>query len=208
GFRAALVAGVTVYAYLTHVPAACWGRDWIGGGAAEVSFRAPVVDGDPVDCAPRVVDDRLIVDAVVDDEARATATFGQGDGGVAQPHRAGDELRPVELVLAGEWDGYGTRAGDDLPIYTSEGLVHPAVWPALANDVFHAQLVQGSWIHTRSRIRHHGTALVGARARVEATVFDRFETRTGERAVADVTISVDGRPVATLEHEAIVRLAH
>ena len=41
-------------------------------------------------------------------------------------------------------------------------------------------------------------------ATIDAVVVDRFETRMGERAMLDVSIHVDGRPVATLEHEAIV----
>jgi acyl dehydratase len=67
-------------------------------------------------------------------------------------------------------------------------------------------LVDGAWIHTRSRIRHHGIAHVGATATVQATVVDRFDTRSGTRAVLDVAISVDGALVATIEHEAIVAL--
>jgi acyl dehydratase len=67
-------------------------------------------------------------------------------------------------------------------------------------------LVDGAWIHTRSRIRHHGIAHVGAMATVQATVVDRFDTRSGRRAVLDVAISVDGALVATIEHEAIVAL--
>ncbi len=59
GFPSALVAGVTVYAYMTHVPAAAWGLDWLRTGGAHVRFRSPVFDGDPVDYVPRrrVVDD-------------------------------------------------------------------------------------------------------------------------------------------------------
>ena len=33
GFRGGLVPGVDVYAYLTHPPAAAWGRAWLEGGA-------------------------------------------------------------------------------------------------------------------------------------------------------------------------------
>ena len=66
--------------------------------------------------------------------------------------------------------------------------------------------MEGPWIHTRSRIRHHSTAQVGAVAVVEAVLIDRFETRSGSRAVLDVRISVDGMLVASLEHEALVSL--
>ena len=43
-----------------------------------------------------------------------------------------------------------------------EGLVHPAVWPALANHLVHAEVARGSWIHTRSIIRHHAQIHVAA----------------------------------------------
>jgi hypothetical protein len=41
---------------------------------------------------------------------------------------------------------------------------------------------------------------------VHATVIDRFQRRSGERAIVDVAIEVDGNLVATLEHEAIITL--
>ena len=66
--------------------------------------------------------------------------------------------------------------------------------------------MEGPWVHTRSRIRHHGTALVGAAAVVDAVVVDRFETLSSSRAVLDIRISVDGELVASLEHEALVSL--
>ncbi|MEC9057465.1 MAG: hypothetical protein VX477_03430, partial [Actinomycetota bacterium] len=78
--------------------------------------------------------------------------------------------------------------------------------PALANGVMTRHLVDGSWIHTGSRIVHHAVVPVGASALVEATVVDRFDTRSGSRAVVDVRISVDGLPVVTIEHEALVSL--
>ena len=135
-----------------------------------------------------------------------------GDG---QPDRVDDgssprplhqPLEPQVEALVGEWDGYGLRTGDDLGLYAEAGIVHPAVWPALANSVVKRNLVEGPWVHTRSRIRHHGTAQVGATALVEAVVVDRFETRSGSRAVLDIRISVDGELVASLEHEALVSL--
>ena len=52
GFPAALVAGVTTYAYLCHPVVAAWGLDWVRDGAGEVRFRSPVFAGDRVTCAP------------------------------------------------------------------------------------------------------------------------------------------------------------
>ena len=51
----------------------------------------------------------------------------------------------------------------------------------------------------------HATVPPDATVDVHATVAERFEQR-GTRAVADIRIELDGRPVVTLEHEAIVDL--
>ena len=79
------------------------------------------------------------------------------------------------------------------------------MWPAIANRIFSTDLVRGSWIHTRSVIRHHGVARRGDNVDVTANVVDRFE-RHGERAVVDIRIGLRGRPIASVEHEAIIAL--
>jgi acyl dehydratase len=110
-------------------------------------------------------------------------------------------------VLDGQFGAdYGQRAGDDLDIYAQRSIVHPAVWPALANRIYSLELVRGPWIHTRSVVRHHGLGPSGATVDVRATVVDEFE-RHGRRAVCDVLIEHEGRLLASIEHEAIVELA-
>jgi hypothetical protein len=208
GFRAGLVAGVTVYAYQTRPLVDAWGLGWLRGGGADVTFSSPVIDGDPVDCVPvATVDGATEVRADVAGETRARCTAWPADPPpVDRWGPLSEVLDPLSVILDGEWDGYGLRAGDDLALYGELGIVHPAVWPALANGMFRDQLVDGAWIHTTSRIRHFGVVSVGAEAVVAATVTDRFDTRVGSRAVADIVISVDEATVATVEHEAVVRL--
>ena len=122
-------------------------------------------------------------------------------------HTGGDPLPIHQLALTGQYSAeYARRAGDDLEVFTRKGIVHPAVWPALANYVFHRDLVRGAWVHTRSVIRHHGLAAEGAMATISGEVVDRFERRSGTRAVAHLRIEVEGHPIATLEHEAIIEL--
>lgn len=212
GFPAALVAGVTTYAYLTHPLVAAWGVDWLRHGGGEVRFRAPVFAGDAVTCTPTPVDDddprHVRVEAICAERADAPrATFAAvRDSGPAPDPRPGEELEPRQFALDGYYGyDYGARAGDDLDLYERERLVHPAVWPAIVNNVFTTDLVRGAWIHTRSIVRHHGLVEAGAQVDVRAVVVDRFE-RHGERAVVDVVIEHEGRPVATLEHEAIIDL--
>jgi acyl dehydratase len=207
GFPRALVAGVTTYAYLTHPIAAAWGLDWLGGGGGEVRFRRPVFDQDRLRCTPAIVDGAVIVEAHTDEPEQPRAVFRAVPvGGPPLALRSGEPLAAKRVELTGEWGSdYGSRAGDDLALYAAHGWVHPAVWPALANHVVHTELARGSWIHTRSIVRHHGTAAAGAVADVRAVVVRRFESH-GERAVLDVHIEVDGRLVASLEHEAIIAL--
>ncbi len=208
GFPRALVAGVTTYAYLTHPIVTAWGTDWLERGGAEVRFRRPVFDGDEVRCAVAAPGDGVEVQAITaePDQPRATMRAVRS-GGAVPPLRNGESLLPVEVALDGEWGtDYGWRAGDDLGLYRDLGIVHPAVWPALANQVVHAQVARGSWIHIRSIVRHHALAAAGRTALVQARVVERV-VRSGERATLDVHITVDDVVVASLEHEAIVSLA-
>lgn len=209
GFPAALVAGVTTYAYLTHPIVMAWGRDWLKHGGAEVRFRAPVFADRTIACVPDPVDGASVTVAAIDltEERNPRAVVrATADAGPPPDPRPGEALPARRYALEGRYGvDYGARAGDDLTIYERERIVHPAVWPAIANHVFATDLVHGAWVHTRSTIRHHTAAPAGAVVDVYATVVDRFE-RGGARAVADVRIELDGRPVVTIEHEAIVDL--
>lgn len=213
GFPAALVAGVTIYAYLTHPLVAAWGVDWVANGGGEVRFAAPVFAGDEVVCATRRDAAEVVVEARCDERGEhPRATFrAVRDVGPPPPLRCGDPLPSRRFTLGPSEHGdfgptYGARAGDDLDLYERDGIVHPAVWPALANRVFSTDLVSGSWIHTRSVIRHHAPGPAGAEVDVHAVVVDRFDTRIGTRAVVDLSIELDGRPLATLEHEAVIEI--
>jgi len=208
GFPAALVAGVSTYAYLTHPLVDAWGVDWLERGGGEVRFRSPVFAGDAVDCVPSPTAEGCRIEARSPDRSPDVLSVldAARDAGPPPPERAGERLPDCEVVLTGRLGaGYGARIGDRLALYERDGIIHPAVWPAIANDVFADDLVRGSWIHTRSRIRHHGLGRDGMTVVVRATVVDRF-VRRGERAVADIAIEHEGRPLATIEHEAIIDL--
>lgn len=207
GFPRALVAGVTTYAYLTHPIVVAWGTEWLAHGGGEVRLRRPVFDRDLVRCSPEPDGDATLVSALTDEPDQPRAVFrAVAHGGEPPPMRDGEVLRSISVSLTGELGAdYGARAGDDLPLFADLGLVHPAVWPAIANQVVHTQVARGSWIHTRSIVRHHAVATAGTTADVYATVVRRFESH-GERAVLDVRIESAGVVLATLEHEAIVAL--
>jgi acyl dehydratase len=209
GFDRALVAGVTSYAYCCHPVLERFGLGWVASGEAEVRFRSPVSDGERLSF--RVAEREgggLDVAAVPEGGERSavevSALLGRR-GRVEQ--RPGERLALLKVRLEGEYgSGYAAKAGDDLPLCADAGVVHPAVWPALANDIFHNQLARGAWVHTRSVVRHFALVPAGAEAEVSTVVVRRW-WRRGERAVADVMIRVEDEIVATVEHEAIIDLA-
>ncbi len=207
GFPRALVAGVTTYAYMTHPLVVAWGEDWLTRGGGEIRYRRPVFDQDVLRCVPVFEDNAVLVEAITSEPEQPRAIFrAVRDGGEVKPLRDGEVLPSKEFQLIDTFScDYGSRAGDEFPFYADRGLVHPAVWPALANDIVYNYVARGSWVHMRSIIRHHATAKVGTTAELRSVVVRRFESH-GERAVLDVHIVVGGQVVASLEHEAIVAL--
>lgn len=205
GYAGAVVAGTTVYAYLTRPAAEALGADWVTGGTTEVRFRAPVLADEAVDIVPKETGEGWTVEAR--NASGTCAVLHVAPDGSAPGDPSGERLEPLVVELDDRWSGYAARAGADLPLYTEAGLVPPVVWPSLANRLFSTQLVDGAWVHTRSAICHLGGVRPGETAVIEGWLLDRFTTRAGERAVVDVRVTVDDRPVAAIEHEAIVRLA-
>src|SRR5437660_4416426 len=59
GFAGGLVPGIEVYAYMSHLPVAHWGRAWLEGGSAECRFLAPIYDGEPAVVTGKIGDGRL-----------------------------------------------------------------------------------------------------------------------------------------------------
>lgn len=204
GFERALVAGTTVYAYMTHPAAAAWGTDWLSSGGGEVRLRRPVFDQDRVECLISHEGDNPVVTATVGGDARATLELWRSVEAPAM--RDGDELEPVDITLNDTYLDYGARCGDDLTLYAEERIAHPVTWANLANRVFVRNLVTGPWIHTRSKIYHEGLAPAGSHIHVAANLLERFDSRAGERALVDMRVYANDEPVATIEHEAIIVL--
>jgi hypothetical protein len=55
GFAGGLVAGTTVYAYMTAPLAMAWGLDWLTRGTGRLILHHPVYDGDELEMEARVV---------------------------------------------------------------------------------------------------------------------------------------------------------
>jgi hypothetical protein len=225
GFPRALVAGVTVHAWLTHPIVEKWGDEWLRTGGGEVRFRQPVFDGDHVAVPTQPGEgDALVAEARVADDPRAVL--------VATPPAAppAPELLPrtdrhdpfppdaevlaavtdlgtVEQTIDGVWGPpYAGDVGDDLARYAAGDVIHPGVWLEVAHRALTRNIALPAWVHTRSRYQFFDALqppgiLVEVRSRVvEATVRKgRDEIRLA------VQIVHDDRPLVTVDHAAIIR---
>jgi MaoC like domain len=225
GFPAALVAGVTVHAWLTHPVVEHWGDEWLRLGGGEVRFRQPVFDGDQVVVPLRAGEGgAVVVEACVADDPRAVLVatppvalaapallpFVERHDAFpadAEVLAAVSDLGTIDQTIDGDWGAaYATDVGDDLARYDRGEIIHPGVWIEVAHRALTRNIALPAWVHTRSRyqffdaIRPPGIAVEVRSRVVEARV------RKGRDEVRlDVQIVHDGRVVVTLDHEAIIR---
>jgi len=218
GFRGGLVPGVTLYAYLTNPVVSGLGPDWLECGGADVRFASPVYDGDAIEttfdagqvalcdsggtvCATGTA--TLAPDLPVVDVPAAPLPAERPPASEASLAE-GTVLGTIEHGFhAGNAEQYLSLIGEDLPIYTDEGVAHPG-WLLLdANNVLAANVVLGPWIHVGSRVRHLAVVTDGQRVTTRARVGAEYE-RKGHRFVElDVLTLADDTPALAVRHTAI-----
>jgi acyl dehydratase len=232
GFAGGLVPGVDVYAYMTHVPAAAWGIDWLERGSMRARFRAPVYEGEdvvvtgeiwPLPSGRRIALELRGPDGAIraggeaelpeDPPSRPGAEWAAVDEADDPPEASSASLAAgTALALAphgfhadnaGE---YLAKIGEDLPLYAGHRVAHPGWLLRDANRVLSANVRLGPWIHIESVVQHHGLVHDGDTVHALATVSREWE-RKGHRFVElDVGLLVGGdRLVAQVIHTAIYR---
>ncbi|MEA3075127.1 MAG: hypothetical protein QOF60_35 [Actinomycetota bacterium] len=225
GFRGGLVPGVDVFAYLTHPPAARWGRAWLDGGWINARFASPVYDGDTVTVQSEPDGDGLSM-RVVDSDGNecATATAGLGAGNtMVVPERPEPEpplpkaspetfaAFPDGVLGSLEYGFHADRHGEyladvreTLPLYRDDGVAHPGWLLRMANYALSRNVQLGPWIHVGSDVNLHRAVEDGEYVQVRSRVTAVTE-RKGHRFVElDVAYLVDADTlVATVHHTAI-----
>jgi len=228
GFRGGLVPGVDVYAYLCHLPAERWGRDWLERGTITARFSSPVYDGDDVEITGRADGDGAL-DLVLTDPtgaecARARAVLPRerpepppiGDWPGGDPPEAAPVATPAILTTrpfgrlevrfrAQRCDEYLDDIREQLPLFRDERIAHPGWLLRFANYVLTANVRLGPWIHVESSVQLCGTVTDGDLVETRALVTGEYE-RKGHRFVdLDVLQLVGDRLVARTAHTAIYR---
>jgi acyl dehydratase len=229
GFQGGLVPGVEIYAYMTHLPAARWGVEWLERGTAECRFFKPVYDGRIATVTATEEAAALSLTVTSEGQRCATGTAALPSG--RNPAPTAPDAAPIpafqdrpdadEASLAvgrrmscqplhmtpERLQQYRFDIGETEPLYARENLVHPALMLRLSNSALKENVKLGPWIHAGSSIRHCALAHAGESLAAHATVAANYE-RNGHRLVdLDVVIVADGvRAVAQVRHTAIYRL--
>ena len=114
GFSGGLVPGVDVLAYLTHLPAANWGRAWLEGGALSGRLQSPVYDGDAVEVIAEPVAGASTEDAL---DLTLFDSSGAGCAIAVALREAPDDPPALDAIPLAE-----RRAMDDRPAASPESF--------------------------------------------------------------------------------------
>ena len=227
GFGGGLVPGVDVYAYMTHLPVARWGRAWLEHGTAECRFAKPVYDGDQVTVTAAENDGGLdlrlesrgvlcATGSAALPAAMAAPALAEFDKIAERSSRppAGPDSLPVDAwlgivpvaatpELAAE---YLRDVRETLPLYAAEGLVHPVVVLRLCNFALNRNVTLGPWMHVGSKIRNFTAARIGDSLGVRARVTGNYEHKGHLFVDIDaLVLADDARPIARVSHISIYR---
>lgn len=227
GFRGGLVPGVDVYAYLCHVPAAVWGRDWLERGTMTARFASPVYDGDTVEVTGVRAADNVIELSLVDSKggfcASGVATLlvtpnadpdptdwfdfpADGNRSKASPETL--TTMPMGALEVGFHAANALAYLDDIrehdDLFRVEGYAHPGWLLRYCNFVLTSNFELGPWIHVESTSEFLSPVADGERVQTRAKVTG-VEERGGHRFVdLDILQLANGeRPVARVAHRAI-----
>jgi hypothetical protein len=225
GFGGGLVPGVDVYAYMTHLPVAHWGRAWLEHGAAECRFQKPVYDGDiaTVTATETVEGLDLRVESRSETCATGHASLPGRPASLPEPF-AEPPIPPADRPPASETTlAVGTLLGirplpitrelveqcvadlrDTEKLYLKEGLAHPVIIARAGNWALNHNVVLGPWMHVGSKLQHFAVARIGDELSVRALITGNYEHKGHRFVDVDVLVLANrALPIARIAHTAI-----
>ena len=227
GFAGGLVAGVEVFAYMSHVPLATWGRAFVERGRMEGRFLKPVYDGDTACVAVTEANGGLDLriesrgmlcgtgHATLPDSAPAIKIDDYREA-TPPPH---DERRAIEAdsYPVGAWLGirpntvtreiharYLHDIREEDSIHAREGIIHPGILLRCANWALMQNVRLGPWIHVGSTLQQIAPGAVGDALTVRAKVTGNSDRKGHKFVDLDALVVANGtKPLARILHTAI-----
>jgi hypothetical protein len=235
GYRAGLVPGVSIYAYMSRSLLEFLGRDWLERGFAEVTFHYPTYEGEEIRITGHL--SSVTKEGTVCIDYRAENPQGIACGtGVAtlpaqapQPEPTLDDYpagqsrlkRPISLqaLKVGEpltavtsefhrnthWEYCEKTVHDHHPIYRQ--LVHPGWLLSQADLILTANYTLPPWIHVSSAVQNYHAQEQECTVETRGRVLEKFESRGDHYIVLDVAIFAGMLCLTRVRHTAIFRIA-
>jgi len=235
GFRAGIVPGVSIFAYMSRPLVESMGRDWLERGSAEVHFLRPIYEGEEIRVGGTV--SSIASDGSVSLDYRALnnqgATCGIGMAklpsskpasipspedyppGRAKLHRpvsleslqVGESLSPLvsEFTWNIHWQYCRKAIRDHHPLY--ERIMHPGWLVSRASQILAANYAIPAWIDVSSYVQNFHLLEEECTIETRGRVYDKFERDGDHFMVLDLAIFAPARCLATLRYTAIFRIA-
>ena len=225
GFKGGLVPGVDVFAYMSHMPVAKWGRAFLERGLMDGRFLKPVYDGEIAIVTAEHSGDGIAIKVESRGELCAT---GQASMSSAPEKISLDDFKSVPPVakrapvdansyVEGSWLGippytlgkvaapdYLKGIGETNPLYARDGLVHTGNLLRTLNWALMENAILGPWIHVGSAIRYLAAAGVDDELTVRAKVTGNYERKGHKFVDLDGLIVAGGTmPIAHVQHVSI-----
>jgi len=235
GFKAGLVPGVSIYAYMSRSLVELFGREWLDRGFAEVAFHHPAYEGEEIRVSGLLSsitkEGTLCIEFRADNPQGMACGTGLARLPVQRPHpeptledypaRAREWKRPISLhsLKAGEslaaitsefnrkthWEYCEKEVRDRHPIYRE--LVHPGWLLSQANLILTANYDLPPWIHVSSAVQNYHAQEQECTVETRGRVLEKFELRGNHFIVLDAAIFAGPCCLATVRHTAIFRIA-
>jgi len=208
GFRGGLVAGTTVYGYMT-APLAAAVPEWLERGSMKLRLIEPFYDGDEVLVRTEVdVDDAIRVAAERTDGTVCAQAAGmiRRDSRTPPAPYAEAPLPSMEQRAAATRDTLAPGAALGTVALRLDACDHGRLLQ-LSNDILVRNFRLDPWIHTASVVDNWGLVSTGDEIAVRGRIHDRFDRKGHELVVIDVMlIATGGRVIQTVRHTAIYRV--
>jgi hypothetical protein len=235
GFRAGLVSGVSLYAYMSRPLAEYLGRDWLERGSAEMRFIRPVYEGEDLRLGGAVdsiqEDGTLLLSCQAANNQGAVCGVGKaqlppaifslepspedypaGRGKLYRPIsleslQPGENLVPVssDFTWNVHWQYCRKSIRDLHPLY--EKTMHPGWLMSRASQIFAVNYAVQSWIDVSCSVQHFHVQEEECVIQTRGRVQNRFEQKGDHFIELDLAIFSPSQCLATLRYTAIFRIA-
>ena len=234
GFRAGLVSGMSILAYMTRPVVEYAGRDWLERGSADVHLIHPVYEGEEIRVGGSVT---AVKEDTVSLEFQAANNQGAACGigvahipsdkplpepviddyppGPARLHRpvtleslrVGENLSPLlsEFTWNVHWQYCRKSIRDLHSLY--ERILHPGWIASRAGQILVSNYAIQAWIDVACRIQHFHLQEEECPIETRGRVFSKYERDGDHFIVLDVAVFAPKKCLATIHYTAIFRIA-